>query len=76
MQELLSRVNALMRRAYGFSEKEQIVSFGNVTVNITSRTVTKDGQELSLSLREFDLLAFLCQHKNTAISKGKIISEV
>ena len=76
MQELLSRVNALMRRAYGFSEEEQIASFGNVTVNITSRTVTKDGQELSLSLREFDLLAFLCQHKNTAISKEKIISEV
>ena len=76
MQELLSRVNALMRRAYGFSEKEQIASFGNVTVNITSRTVTKDGQELSLSLREFDLLAFLCQHKNTAIYKEKIISEV
>lgn len=76
MQELLSRVNALMRRAYGFSEKEQIVSFGSVTVNITSRTVIKDGQKISLSLREFDLLAFLCQHKNTAISKEKIISEV
>lgn len=76
MQELLSRVNALMRRAYGFSEEEQIENFGNVTVNITSRTVTKDGQEVSLSLKEFDLLAFLCQHKNTAISKEKIISEV
>lgn len=76
MQELLSRVNALMRRAYGFSEEEQIETFGNVSVNITSRTVTKDGQELSLSLREFDLLSFLCQHKNTAISKEKIISEV
>lgn len=76
MQELLSRVNALIRRAYGFSEEEQIETFGNVTVNITSRTVTKDGQEVALSLREFDLLAFLCQHKNTAISKEKIISEV
>lgn len=76
MQELLSRVNALMRRAYGFSEEEQIETFGNVTVNITSRTVTKDGQEVSLSLREFDLLAYLCQHKNAAISKEKIISEV
>lgn len=76
MQELLSRVNALMRRAYGFSEEEQIENFGNVTVNITSRTVTKDGQEVTLSLKEFDLLAFLCQHKNTAISKEKIISEV
>ncbi|MDE6567162.1 MAG: response regulator transcription factor [Lachnospiraceae bacterium] len=76
MQELLSRVNALMRRAYGFSEEEQIETFGNVTVNITSRTVTKDGQEVSLSLKEFDLLAYLCQHKNTAISKEKMISEV
>ena len=76
MQELLSRVNALMRRAYGFSEEEKIETFGNVTVNITSRTVTKDGQEVSLSLKEFDLLAYLCQHKNTAISKEKIISEV
>ncbi len=76
MQELLSRVNALMRRAYGFSEEEQIETFGNVIINITSRTVTKDGQEVSLSLKEFDLLAYLCQHKNTAISKEKIISEV
>lgn len=76
MQELLSRVNALVRRAYGFSEEEKIETFGKVTVNITSRTVTKDGQEVSLSLKEFDLLAFLCQHKNTAISKEKIISEV
>lgn len=76
MQELLSRVNALIRRAYGFSEEEKIETFGNVTVNITSRSVTKDGQEVSLSLKEFDLLAYLCQHKNTAISKEKIISEV
>lgn len=76
MQELLSRVNALFRRAYGFSEEEKTITFGNVTVNITSRKVTKNGQEVSLSLREFDLLAFLCQHRNTAVSKEKIISEV
>ncbi len=76
MQELLSRVNALIRRAYGFSEEERLVAFGDVSVNITSRTVTKNGQPISLSLREFDLLAFLCEHKNTALAKDKIISEV
>ncbi|MCI9136259.1 MAG: response regulator transcription factor [Lachnospiraceae bacterium] len=75
MKELLSRVNALMRRAYGFSE-EKIVNFGGVSVNITSRTVTKNGQIISLSLREFDLLAYLSEHKNTAVSKEKLISEV
>lgn len=76
MQELLSRVNALIRRAYGFTEEEKIVSFDDVSVNITSRTVTKRGQTISLSLREFDLLAYLCEHINTAIPKDKLLSEV
>ena len=76
MKELLSRVNALLRRAYGFSSEEKIVNFGNVSVNITARSVTKDGDPVSLSLREFDLLAYLCEHKNTAIPKEKLLSEV
>lgn len=76
MKELLSRVNALLRRAYGFSSEEKIVNFGNVSVNITARSVTKDGDSVSLSLREFDLLAYLCEHKNTAIPKEKLLSEV
>lgn len=76
MKELLSRVNALIRRTYGFHEEENIVTFGNVTVNITARTVTKNGGGISLSLREFDLLAYLCEHKNTAIPKERLISEV
>lgn len=75
MKELLSRVNALIRRAYGFTE-EKVVTFGNVSVNVTSRTVTKNGNTISLSLREFDLLAYLCERKNTAIAKDKLLSEV
>ncbi len=76
MKELLSRVNALFRRTYGFTEQEKIVTFGSVSVNITARTVTKNGKGISLSLREFDLLAYLCEHKNTAISKQKLLTEV
>lgn len=76
MKELLSRVNAIIRRTYGFSDQEKIINFGNILVNITARTVLKNGKPISLSLREFDLLAYLCEHKNTAISKEKLISEV
>lgn len=76
MKELLSRVNALIRRAYGFSEEEKTVNFGDVSVNVTARTVTKHGESISLSLREFDLLSYLCEHKNTAVSKEKILSDV
>ena len=76
MKELLVRVQALIRRTYGFSTEENIVSFGDVVVNITSRTVTKNGETVSLSLREFDLLAYLCEHKNEAMPKDKILTSV
>lgn len=76
MKELLSRVNALIRRAYGFRQQEKTVKFGNITVNITSRSVTRNEEAVSLSLREFDLLAYLCENINTAVSKEKLLSEV
>lgn len=76
MKELLSRVNALIRRTYGFSAQEKIISFGSISVNITARSVTKDNTPISLSLREFDLLAYLCEHMNSAVAKEKLLSEV
>lgn len=76
MKELLSRVNALIRRAYGSLEEEKTIKFGDVSVNIIARTVTKSGEPISLSLREFDLLSYLCGHRNTAVSKEKILSDV
>ncbi len=76
MKELLVHVQALLRRTYGFSTEEKIVNFGDISVNITSRSVTKNGEPVALSLREFDLLAFLCEHKNEAMPKDKILTSV
>lgn len=76
MKELLSRVNALIRRTYGFSQQETVVTFGSIRVNLTARSVTRNGKPVSLSLREFDLLSYLCRHKNAAIEKEKLIAEV
>jgi DNA-binding response OmpR family regulator len=76
MKELLSRINALLRRTYGFSDNDKKVSFGKITVDIGSRTVTRDGKPVNLSMREFDLLAYLCTHPNVAIPKDKLLSEV
>ncbi|MBQ4311737.1 MAG: response regulator transcription factor, partial [Oscillospiraceae bacterium] len=72
MKELLSRINALMRRVYGCED----ISFGDVKINAASRTVTKGGRKIDLANREFDLLLCLCRNKNTAVSKDKLISEV
>lgn len=76
MRELLVRVNALLRRAYGADSGESVITFGAVSVNTAARTVTKNGDSVSLSLREFDLLKYLCEHKNTAVAKDKLLSEV
>lgn len=76
MNELLSRVNALIRRTYGFGKEERVVSFGNVNVDLNARTVAKNGNVVSLSLREFDLLACLCEHINNAVPKDQLLSEV
>lgn len=76
MKELLSRINALIRRSYGFSDMKKSVNFGDVLVNIAARSVTKKGEVVALSLREFDLLSYLCRNKNTAISKENLLSEV
>lgn len=76
MKELLSRVNACIRRTYEFTEEEKLVTFGDVEVNLTARTVRKGKEMLSLSLKEFDLLSCLCKHKNTAVSKEQLITEV
>lgn len=76
MKELLVRVNALIRRTYGFSGADEKCEFGNVVVNLSSRSVTKNGEAVSLSLKEFDLLAYLCRHRGTPIEKDKLLSEV
>lgn len=76
MKELLSHIKAIIRRTYGLSSQDRIFSFGNVEVNISARTVNKGGKSISLSLREFDLLSYLCEHKNTAIEKEKLLSQV
>lgn len=76
MAELLSRIKALMRRAYGDSGEKKAISFGNVNVDIAARSVTKNNTPVALSLKEFDLLAYLCEHMGTALSKETILSAV
>lgn len=76
LKELVSHVNALFRRTYGFTSEEKVTTFGDVSVNSTLRTVTKGGAQVTLSLREFDLLDYLINNKNVAVNKEKLLSEV
>ena len=76
LRELLARVNALMRRTYGEEENAPVYEFGNIKVDTGMRTVERDGEEIRLALREFDLLAYLCAHPNQVLKKEELLHEV
>mgnify|MGYP002486045644 FL=1 len=76
LKELIARVNALMRRTYGTEERESIYEFGSVRVDIGMRKVERGGKEVKLALKEFDVLAYLCRHKNQVVKKEELLHEV
>lgn len=76
LRELLARVNALMRRTYGDTEDQPIYQFGGIKVDIGMRIVERNGEEVKLALREFDLLAYLCAHPGHVIPKEELLHEV
>lgn len=76
LKELLARVNALMRRAYGFSQTEQPISAGDIVIDVEKRIVTKQGKTVALSLKEFDLLVYMAKNKNKPLSKEELLRAV
>lgn len=76
--ELLARVEALLRRTSAGEPAEETlrtVQIGSVVVDTEARTVVRDGEALSLSPREFDLLLCLVEHQGRAVSRETILTE-
>lgn len=76
LKELLARVNALMRRTYGGDEEGRVYQLGRVTVDAAQRRVVKDGAEVHMALKEFDVLHYLCAHMGKAVRKEELLHEV
>lgn len=76
LKELLSRVNALIRRVYKEDTLETIYKLNQIEVHMASRRVFRNGNELKLTLKEFDLLAYLCANANRIIKKEELLHEV
>jgi two-component system response regulator MtrA len=79
--ELLARVGALLRRSRmsersAHSGGETIERFANVEINPASRTVTKGGQLVALSPKEFDLLLTLVRRRGAVASRVELLREV
>ncbi len=71
--ELLARVENILRR---FNKTEQIIKVKDLTIDMTSRTVKRNGVEIDLTLKEFDLLLLFAQNKNVALYRETIYERV
>jgi len=72
--ELLARLRALLRRAD--QETPLRRQIGDLTLDVQTRRVARGGQELALTPREFDLLAYLAQHHGQPVTRQMIAHEV
>lgn len=74
LEELLLRVNVLTQ---GIKAEEEELSIGNATVNMkTFEGTDKDGNQISLSKKEVDLLRLFAQHEGEVVSRAEILDKV
>ena len=72
--ELLARVRALCRR--GVPETSPRLRVGDLEVDVVGRSVTRSGQMLDLTAREFDLLEYLLRHRGHVVSREMLTRDV
>jgi len=74
--ELVARVDAVLRRAQPAGSEAEPLRFDGLEIDARARRVRRDGEEVALSQREFDLLGFLAAHPGQAFSRDQLIDRV
>lgn len=76
-KELMARVNAVLNRYEGAEvNSSDIARFEGLEVNFAARTVTVDGEKVNLTPKEYELLFYMIQNKNIALSRDKLLSDI
>ncbi len=77
-KELMMRIHAIIKRACPAAEelKKEITRFDGLVIDFTGRIVTVDGEKAELSPKEYDLLFYLVNNRNIALTREKLITNV
>ena len=71
---LVARVEAILKRTK--KDEKEIKDYGGIEIDKEGRTVKIDGKLIELSLREYELLTYLVENENIALSRDKILNKV
>lgn len=74
-RHLDARIRAVLRRSGG-TEEEGTIEVGDLVIDVTSREASLGGEALSLTKKEFDLLAYLAQRPGIVVGKRELLAEV
>jgi len=75
-RELVARVRAILRRTRDVAPPQEIVSIGDLEVDLRRRETRRGGEVVALTTREFDLLAFLSGNIGLALSRHQLLEGV
>ncbi len=76
IRELLARCKAVMRRARALPREEETYRFGDVEVNLRGCQVSRGGQAIDISAKEFELLKYFVCHPGETLSRDRLLSDV
>ena len=71
---LVARVEAILKRTN--PDAKEIREYGGIVIDAEGRTVTVDGKQIEMSLREYELLKYLVDNQSIALSRDKILNNV
>jgi len=74
--ELLARINAVARRVRPESREDDVTEYGEFRVDITRRSITRNGGDIELTQKDFDLAVFLFRNLGRLLSRGHIFEAV
>ncbi|HHD2753593.1 TPA: response regulator transcription factor [Clostridium perfringens] len=74
IEELLARIEVVFRREK--KKESMVVNFKDLVINKESRTVTKAGEDILLTNKEYELLMLLISNKDKVVSRDEILNEI
>ena len=76
MVELLARIEAKLRRAPTVPHPAEGHQFGDIRMDFRKAVITRAGEPLDLSAREFQLLRYFVEHRGATLSREELLNEV
>ena len=72
--EFLARVHALLRRSRGHSHSE--ITIGKLSLNLETKAILMDGKPVKLTVKEAQVLEYLCLHKGNVVTKDMFLDHI